>query len=507
MSNHVSAPPAPTRERSLKRTAGPVLLWGVGVGAVISGDYYGWNTGLGLTGYWGYLVAVAIMGLLYACLCAVIGELGAAIPHSGGAYAYVRTALGRVWGYLAGVSVLLEFVFAPVAVALAVGGYVNVLFASVPMWLSAVVLYVASTAVHFAGAGGSLKVELLVTGLAVIGLVVFVIVGLPHVSLDNLNAYSAGAFFPDGIGGLWATLPYAAWFFFAIESLPMAAEEARNPGKDIPRALALSFATLAVVGVGTLTVAAGVGNEELPGATAPITVALSNVIGAHDWIAPVIAVFSIIALIASFHAIVLAYSRQMFALSRAGYLPTWISAISRKHVPVWGLVLPGVVGVVFVFVGTAMADAIPMLVSLSVLVAAVSCMLMMVAALVLRRKRPDLPRPVPCLRWCRHDVDRARAVGRSHPRGPVERAAGLSHRRGRIRAGPAVVRDVRQEADGQPHGRAGACCGSRRRRALTGRRQPPRRLGRPSMTQEQDDHDPSPLPGLCLRLGRNPLLG
>ncbi|MER6529367.1 amino acid permease [Streptomyces sp. NPDC001508] len=392
MSDKVVAAPS-VGEGSLKRSVGPTLLWGVGVGAVISGDYYGWNTGLDLTGYWGYLIAIAIMGLLYACLSAVIGELAAAIPHSGGAYAYVRTALGRIWGYFAGVSVLLEFVFAPVAVALAVGGYVHVLFPNVPIWLSAVVLYAVSTVVHLAGAGGSLKVEFLVTGLAVLGLVVFMAIGLPKASLEHLNAYSSGAVFPHGIGGLWATLPYAAWFFFAIESLPMSAEEARNPGKDIPRALATAFITLAVVGVGTLTVAAGVGDHHLPGATAPITVALSNVIGAQGWISPVIAVFSIIALVASFHAIVLAYSRQMFALSRARYLPTWISTLTRNQVPLWGLVLPGLVGLVFVFVGTAMSDSIPVLVSLSVLVAAVSYILMMVAALVLRRSRPDLNRP------------------------------------------------------------------------------------------------------------------
>jgi ethanolamine permease len=385
--------PGVRQEKSLKRTVGPILLWGVGVGAVISGDYYGWNTGLGLTGYWGYLIAIAIMGLLYACLSAVIGELAAAIPHSGGAYAYVRTALGRVWGYLAGVSVLLEFVFAPVAVALAVGGYVSVLFPGIPIWLSATVLYIVSTLVHFLGAGNSLKVEFIVTGIAVVGLVVFIIIGAPHISIGNLNAYSNGSVFPHGIGGLWATLPYAAWFFFAIESLPMAAEEARNPGKDIPRALALSFATLAVVGIGTLTVAAGVGGSDLPGATAPITVALANVIGSQSWIAPAIALFSIIALIASFHAIVLAYSRQMFALSRAGYLPSWISVLNRKHVPIGALIIPGVFGLVFVFIGTSMADAIPMLVSLSVLVAAVSYILMMVAALVLRHTRPGLVRP------------------------------------------------------------------------------------------------------------------
>lgn len=394
MSHTPTSAEAAVGSKKLKKVAGPLLLWGIAVGAVISGDYYGWNAGLGLTGYWGFLVAIGVMAVLYLGLSFVIGELGAAIPHSGGAYAYVRTALGRVWGLVAGGSVILQFVFAPVAVALTTGAYLQVLFPDVPVLLTAAILYVASTGLHLLGAASSMKVELIITALAVIGLVVFIIIGAPHISLANLNAYSAGEIFPNGFGGLWATLPLAAWFFFAIESLPMAAEETRNPVKDIPKALIYSFITLAIVGIGTLTVAAGVGDEDLPGAAAPLVVALQTVIGSQAWIAPVIAIFSILSLLASFHAIVLAYSRQAFALSRAGYLPKVLSKLNRFRTPTWGLVLPGVVGFVFVIIGdTILPDAIPVLVTLSVLFAAVSYALMILAALVLRHKRPDLNRP------------------------------------------------------------------------------------------------------------------
>lgn len=391
-----STPSAPVKgeTKKLKKVAGPLLLWGIAVGAVISGDYYGWNAGLGLTGYWGFLIAFGIMAVLYAGISVVIGELGAAIPHAGGAYAYVRTALGRVWGYLAGVSVILQFVVAPIAVALTTGAYLQVLFPDIPILVSAGVLYIASTALHYFGASGSLKFEFIITAIAVIGLIVFIVIGAPQMTLDNLNSYSGGAIFPNGIGGLWATLPLAAWFFFAIESLPMAAEETRNPGKDIPKALIYSFITLALIGFGTLTVAAGVGGDDLPGAAAPLVIALQNVLGSQTWIVPAIALFSIAALIASFHAIVLAYSRQAFALARAGYFPKSLSLLNKHRTPTWGLVIPGVIGFVFVIVGDlVLPDAIPVLVTLSVMLAAVSYVLMMVAAIVLRKKRPDLARP------------------------------------------------------------------------------------------------------------------
>ncbi|MFV0427367.1 MAG: ethanolamine permease [Beutenbergiaceae bacterium] len=386
--------PQAGQQKNLKKVAGPMLLWGIAVGAVVSGDYYGWNAGLGFTGYWGYLVALAIMGLMYLGLSLVIGELGAAIPHSGGAYAYVRTALGKVWGYIAGVSVLLEFVFAPVAVALTVGAYVQVLFPNVPILLSAAIMYGVSIVLHLSGAAGSMKVEFVVTALAVLGLLVFAAIGLPDVSVANLNQYSDGAIFPNGISGLWAALPLAAWFFFAIESLPMSAEETRNPAKDMPRALIWSWITLAIIGVMTLTVASGVGDADFPDSAAPLTSALQNVVGDQGWIVPTIAIFSLIALIASFHAILLAYSRQIFALSRAGYLPAWLSVLNGRNVPTWGLVVPGLIGYAFCIIGdTILADAIPVLITLSVLVAAVSYMLMMIAAIVLRRRRPEMNRP------------------------------------------------------------------------------------------------------------------
>ena len=379
---------------SLKKVAGPLMLWGMAVGAVIAGDYYGWNAGLGLTGYWGFLVAIAIIGTLYLGLSFVIGELGAMIPHAGGAYAYVRTALGRVWGFLAGSSVILQFVFAPVGVALTVGAYVQVLFPDIPVLVSAAVLYLGSTGLHLIGAAGSLKVEMVITVLAVGGLLIFLAIGAPNISVNNLNAYSDGQIFPNGFMGLWATLPLAAWFFFSIETLPMASEEAKNPVRDIPRALILSFVTLAFLGIGTLTVAAGVGGADLPGADAPLVNAIQNVIGSQAWIMPAIAVFSILAMIASFHAIVLAYSRQMFALSRAGYLPKVLSRLNRFRTPLWGLIAPGVFGYIFVIIGhTVMPNAIPVLVTVSVLFAAVSYSLMMISALVLRSRRPDAERP------------------------------------------------------------------------------------------------------------------
>jgi ethanolamine permease len=382
-------------ERRLSPVAGPLLLWGLGVGYVISGDYYGWNFGLAATGYWGFLIALGIVAVLYATMCAAIAEMSAAIPHAGGPYAFARMALGPVGGYLCGVGVIIEYVVAPAGVATAIGAYVNVLVPVLPTVVTAIAVYAIFTAVHLYGVGSSLILELIFTAVATLMLVVFFVVGLPSITFANLNEVGGGAVFPEGIGGLWAALPLAAWFFLAIEGLPMAAEEARNPERDMPRALVSSFVTLAVLAFLTLTVAAGLGGaREVGEAAAPLPVAVQNGLGDGHWLVGVISFVGLAGLLASFHGIVLAYSRQIFALARTGYLPSALSRVNDRRAPTWALVVPGLVGVMLVILGSTLgAGAIPVLVTMAVFGAAISYILMIVSAIVLRRRRPDLPRP------------------------------------------------------------------------------------------------------------------
>jgi ethanolamine permease len=394
----IAPPPAPPGgfvERKLSRVAGPLLLWGLGVGYVISGDYYGWNFGLTATGYWGFLVALALMAVLYAAMAGVISELAAAIPHAGGPYAFARMALGRVGGYICGVGVLIEYVIAPVAVALAIGAYINVEIVKIPVIVCAIAVYAISTTVHYFGAGNSLKLELGLTALALVGLVIFYAVGIPKITGANLNAVGDGKVFPEGLSGLWSALPLAAWFFLAIEALPMASEESKDPAKDMPKALKLAFLTLAAFAILTLTVSAGLGGAAKVGeADAPLPVAIQLGIGRDTWSGNVVSWLGLAGLGASFHGIVMAYSRQTFALARTGYLPRFLAHVSARDTPTWSLIAPGIIGIALVIIGYETTEsAIPVMVTMSVFGAAISYMLMMASAIVLRRKRPDLARP------------------------------------------------------------------------------------------------------------------
>ena len=88
--------------RKLRRHAGKWSLWALGVGAVISGEYYGWNFGLGTGGFGGLLIAGALMAVMYYGLVYSIAEMSPALPHTGGAYSFARSAMGPWGGFLTG---------------------------------------------------------------------------------------------------------------------------------------------------------------------------------------------------------------------------------------------------------------------------------------------------------------------------------------------------------------------------------------------------------------------
>src|ERR1700752_1564240 len=100
--------PKDLQERGLKRHAGVFHLWALGVGAVISGDFFGWNFGLIEGGFGGLLAALAVMTLLFAALCSSIAEMTPALPHAGGAYSFARTAMGPWGGYITGLAENME---------------------------------------------------------------------------------------------------------------------------------------------------------------------------------------------------------------------------------------------------------------------------------------------------------------------------------------------------------------------------------------------------------------
>jgi ethanolamine permease len=377
-------------------TAGWLLLAGLGVSAVISGDYAGWNFGLAEGGFGGLLIATVLMAVMYTAMVFGLAELGSALPTAGGGYTFARRALGPWGGYATGVAVLIEYAIAPAAIATFIGAYVESLglFGITDGWWVYLAVYALFIGIHLMGVGEALKAMFAVTVVALAGLVAFLVGAVPQFDAGNLlditptDAAGASSFLPYGLLGIWAAFPFAIWFFLAIESVPLAAEEARDPARSMPRGIVAAMGVLAVLAVLMLVFTPGAaGSAAIAGSGNPPVDALAGA-GVSDGLTRVVNYAGLFGLVASFFSIIYAYSRQTFALSRAGYLPRALSVTNARKAPVLALLVPGAIGFALSLTGQG-----AMLLNMAVFGATVSYVLMMVSHIVLRRREPDLPRP------------------------------------------------------------------------------------------------------------------
>ncbi|CAN5366572.1 ethanolamine permease [soil metagenome] len=383
------------QQRQLKKgVAGWVLLVGLGVAYVISGDYAGWNFGLAQGGWGGMLLATLLMAMMYLCLCFSLAELSSMIPTTGGGYGFARSAFGPWGGFLTGTAILIEYAIAPAAIAVFIGAYCESLW-GIGGWKIYLACYTVFIGIHILGVGEALKLIFAITAVAVLALSVFIIAMIPHFSVANLfnipmtHVIGASAFLPHGYVGIWAAIPYAIWFFLAVEGVSLAAEETKNPKRDVPRGLIgavlvlLAFALLILV-VGT----AGAGANILMTGGNPLVGALIKAYGGSTWISSFVNLVGLAGLVASFFSIIYAYSRQIFALSRAGYLPRQLSLTNKNKAPVLALIVPGVLG--FALSLTGQGD---LLILVAVFGATLSYVLMMASHIMLRIRRPEMYRP------------------------------------------------------------------------------------------------------------------
>jgi ethanolamine permease len=386
-------------KRQLKRgAAGWVLLAGLGVSYVISGDFAGWNFGLAQGGWGGLLIATVLMAVMYTCMVFGLAEMASALPVAGAGYGFARRALGPTGGFMTGMAILIEYAIAPAAIAVFIGGYVEALglFGLTSGWPVFLVCYLIFVGAHLWGVGEALRAMFVITGIAVVALVVFVIGMIGKFDPDKLfdipmtDAVGASSFLPFGIAGALGALVYGIWFFLAIEGVPLAAEEARDPKRDLPRGIIAGMTALLIFAALILVFApGGAGSKALSESKNPLPDAVRVAFGGDNFLAQFVNYIGLAGLVASFFSIIYAYSRQLFALSRAGYLPRWLSVTGRRKTPYLALIVPGTIG----FVLAVVIQNGDKLINIAVFGATVSYVLLNVSHIVLRIREPGLERP------------------------------------------------------------------------------------------------------------------
>ncbi|MFJ6651527.1 amino acid permease [Microbacterium sp. NPDC091313] len=400
-------------KRTLKRSAGVWGLWGLAVAAVISGDFSGWNFGIGFAGFGGMLIAFAILVAMYYGMIFSIGEMAAAMPHTGGAYSFARSAMGPWGGLVTGAAETIEYVATTAVIVFFSASYVNgilepLLGITLPGWLLYVILYAVFIALNAAGANISFRFAIVVSIISIGILLVFTVMALFSPALDWGSLWNIAPdpgwneFLPHGVLPILFALPFAMWFFLGIEELPLAAEESHNPVRDIPRAGFWARGTLIVTGLLVLFFNTALLGAEDTGAAdqgEPLLNGFRAMVG--DQAAAVLALFALIGLLASLQGIMFAYGRNMYSLSRAGYYPRFLSLTGKRQTPWVALVVGAVIGFVALVVldvlaslnegAGALAGAIVL--NIAVWGAVVAYLLQMISFILLRRKYPNAVRP------------------------------------------------------------------------------------------------------------------
>ena len=380
----------PTNE--LKRTLTPLMLWGLGVGYVISGMYFGWNLGLEQGGTLGLAIATFFIIILYVTFTFSYTELACAIPKAGGGFDYANRALGKDWGFIAGMAQNIEFIFAPPAIAFAIGAYFNLFFPQIPILAIAIFSYVVFTALDIYGVKAAAVFELVITMLAVGELLLFTGITIPHFELKNLQHNA----FPHGWAGAFAATPFAIWFFLAIEGVANVAEEAIHPQRTMLLGFGSAIATLVVLCILVFISSVGVAGWEAivyktDGSTSdsPLPLALSHVVGSDNMMYHLLITIGLFGLIASFHGIILAAGRATFEFGRVRFAPPFLATIHpRFQTPSNALLVNMVIGIIALLTGKTAE-----IITISVFGALTLYIVSMIALLRLRKKEPQLERP------------------------------------------------------------------------------------------------------------------
>ena len=384
----------PNTPAELKRILTPMMVWGLGVGYVISGNYFGWNLGLEKGGTLGLAIATAFVIVMYVTFTFSYAELACAIPKAGGAFDYATRSLGEDAGFIAGMAQNIEFIFAPPAIAFAIGSYLNLFFPTIPVITFSIGAYVVFTALNSYGIQAAAVFELVVTTIAVAGLLFFSMMVLPNADFSNLSLNAL----PHGVQGIFAAVPFAIWFFLGIEGVANLAEEARDPRRSMSIGFLSALFTLIVVCLLTFTSAVGIGGWEAivyrpDGLTSdsPLPLAMQQVSSTESWSYQLLIIVGLFGLMASFNGLMLAGGRSSSEFGRQKIGSSFLGKIHpRFKTPVSALLVNMCIGILALFTGRT-AEVI----TISVFGALTLYCISMLSVIALRRKEPELERPFP----------------------------------------------------------------------------------------------------------------
>ena len=395
-------------EHRMARTLGWPSLVALGVGAIVgTGILTLIGVGADRAGP-AVLLSFVVAGAICACAALCYAEMATMIPASGSAYTYSYAVLGEIFAWVVGWSLILEYSLVVASVAVGWSGYavgfLNGLGIVVPAALAngpalggvvnlpAVLIIAVIAGLLLLGTRESARVNTVLVGLKIVTLALFVFVALPHFDAANLQPFAPYGFgSTPGEGGVkYGVMGAAAIIFFAFygfDAISTAAEEAKNPERDLAIGIIGSMVACTVIYLVVAAAAVGaIGFTRFADSTEPLALILREL--GQPLIATVVAAAAAIALPTVLLAFLYGQSRIFLVMARDGFLPQSLATIDRRGTPA----RITIVTAVFVAI---IAGLVPLDVIASLANAGTLCAFIAVAAcvLVLRRRDPGARRP------------------------------------------------------------------------------------------------------------------
>jgi basic amino acid/polyamine antiporter, APA family len=388
----------------LRRSLGPWNLTALGIGSIIgtgifvlTGTAASQNAGPALV----LSMVISAVGCAFSGLC--YAEFAAMVPVAGSAYTYAYATVGEIFAWIIGWDLILEYALSTATVAVGWSGYFVSLATDVGLTIppslagaagvfnlpaAVIVLFVAALLVI--GVKESADANTALVAIKSIVLVVFVVAGAAYVRRENLTPFippNDGAFGHFGWSGVLRGAGVMFFAYIGFDAVSTAAQEASNPGRDLPIGILGSLGICTVLYVLVATVLLGIVPYSQLNVADPLAVGIDAT--GIRWLSPVIKIAALFGLFSTMLVTLLAQTRIFYSMSRDGLLPPLFAAVHpRFRTPHLSTIVTGTI--IALVAGLTPIALLGQLVSIGTLLAFV---LVSIGVVILRRTVPDAPRP------------------------------------------------------------------------------------------------------------------
>ncbi len=337
----------------LRRTIGFWGATGIGIGAIIgTGIFVLIGVASGIAGP-GVILSFIIAGFVALLTGLSTAELSSFIHESGGSYIYTTKAFGAFPGFVVGWMKSFDYIVGASAVSVGFAAYFTY-FVGIPATTGTLVIVatvwpLVLMLLNMKGLQEASWTNNLLVALKILALLIFIVVGAAAL-IGSGNYSNYHPFFPKGFSGVMSGAAIIFFAFIGFNTIAVMAEEVKNPEKNVPRAILFAFAVCTIIYIGVSLVAVGIVNWEALGSSrAPLEFALKNITD-NIFILQFVAISALFATTSVIMASIMGGSRALFAMARQGVLPKVLSTISRQSVPVFTILLSGLIisGIVLV---------------------------------------------------------------------------------------------------------------------------------------------------------------